>query len=180
MTATTIRRFPAPLSAVDHAGQPPAEASAEDSSTVTLVRDPLFAVIVASGAQPATVAAALALVEGGPGPADGGSMGCAARLDARTVVAGATAGAVFQSRGQEVECLLGGCAAHEARTVPTRTGDLYTLCSPGLLAAVAVPRIRSVLRSQAPPALIARRLLAFAHQAQDAREAAVVVFRVGA
>ena len=42
MVSAAIRRYPGGLSAAEHAGQPPVESCDARSSTVTVLRDPLF------------------------------------------------------------------------------------------------------------------------------------------
>ena len=183
-TATAIRRFPGPLNASDHARGPAAGPGPSSSSTATLIREPLFAIANGQASPPdADGVEGLALRLLGASARDdvAGQPGiCAALLRSRSVVIAATAGAVFRARGPNVERLVDGDDHDACRTFPTRSGDLYLLCSPGLLEAVPGARVRSLLRSHGPPSVIARRLLAHANQASDASSAAVVVFRVRA
>ncbi len=168
------------LKAGEHAAEPTPRPEEFSATTVTLVREPLFAVM--SGPCPTrddAAGRALTLLEpAAPQPGGVTATGCMALLSGRTVTAAASAGAVFRSRGRLVERIVVGGATAAVRTASAQPGDIYTLCSPALLANIPVARVRSVLRSPGPPPQIAKRLLAFAHQSRDAADAAVVVFRV--
>lgn len=183
-TATAIRRFPGPLNASDHAGESAAGPDTSSSSTATLIREPLFAIAIGQGSAPdaeEVTNLALRLLDASAREDIASEPGvCAALLRSRSVVIAASAGAVFRARGHDVQCLADGEDHDACRTFPTRSGDLYALCSPGLLDAVSAPRIRSLLLSHGPPSVIARRLLAHANQSADASSAAVVIFRVRA
>ena len=168
------------LQADEHAAEPPPETEGFSSATVTVIREPLFAVMSSpcpTGDDAAGQALAL-LGDAGPEPGAAPAAGCMALLSGRSVTAAASTGAVFRSRGRRVERIVVGGSTAAVRTASALPGDLYALCSPGLLANIPVARVRSVLRSPGPPQQIAKRLLAFAHQSRDAADAAVVVFRV--
>ena len=180
--ALLIRRVPTRLNASVSWGGPTVRTSDPRSSTTTVLHEPLFAIVVGHDAAPddqTATDAALALIDTDAPSSDGPHI-CAALLHGASVTLGATAGMAFLARGQHIECLIDASEHEGHRAVTARAGDLYALCSPGLLAAVPVARIRWVLRSQGPPSVVARRLLAFANHTQDAREAAVVVFRIRA
>jgi len=168
------------LQADEHAAGPAPETEGSSYATVTVIREPLFPVMSCAcptGADPAGQALAL-LDDAGPEPGAAPAAGCMALLSGSSVMAAASTGAVFRSRGRSVERIVVGGSTAAVRTASAHPGDLYTLCSAGLLANIPVARVRSVLRSPGPPEQIAKRLLAFAHQSRDAADAAVVVFRV--
>ncbi len=166
-------------------------ASSDPSVTATLADGPLFAVTEPDpsirGVPSLTVAALAAVtrqVDAEDG--DGGwaaprrSRVCAAFVHPDSVTLAAGHGAVYRVRGDGVEIVLDARGLPAGTTVPTQTGDIFALCNAGLLASVPAARISWVLRSPGPATLLARRLLAFAHQTGDAAgDAAVVVFRVG-
>ena len=177
-----IPRPPARLSVVDVHAEPNGCQADPRAATVTLRSEPLFSIVVGGQTAPSVRAAtdaAVALLDSCVPVADA-LTACAAMLHGRSITLAATAGAVFRTRGRDVACVVSARGGGQRRrAIPARPGDLYALCSPGLIAAVPVARIESVLRTPDPASLLARRLLAFANQTDDAREAAVVVFLLG-
>ena len=175
-TALMTRR----LDASDHCGEPAARARDRGSRSTIVLRDPLFAIVTGTeplAAEHAQVYEALSSIET-HARATGALRLCAAVVEDQRVTIAATTGMAFRVRGETIECLADGRDADVYDSFPARAGDLYALCSTGLVDAIAIPRIQTILRSEAPAPALARRLLAFANQTQAPRDAAVAVFRL--